>query len=172
MVHRIDSQDRLIEFDAAFRCFADANGVPELAEHALGRPLWDFMDSDDAGDLFRGLVARARAGHPATVETRCDSPHVTRFVEMTISANVVGEVQFTSRLTAARYRDVPEVEVGEPELLRLCAWCFRAERDGWRDIEAVVEADGLLQRATKPVVSHGICPSCLNDRLVDLRVAA
>ena len=50
------------------------------------------------------------------------------------------------------------------ELLRVCAWCYRAERDGvWRGIEDVVVAEGLLQRPTVPVVTHGICDECLAD---------
>ena len=36
MVHRIDANDRLIAFDAAFRYFAIANGAPGLCEEWLG----------------------------------------------------------------------------------------------------------------------------------------
>jgi hypothetical protein len=45
-------------------------------------------------------------------------------------------------------------------MLRLCAWCYRAERDGWRAIEDVVTAEHLLQRGRISMITHCICDAC------------
>jgi hypothetical protein len=50
-------------------------------------------------------------------------------------------------------------------LLRMCAWCFRVEDDGWHGAEHVVAERGLLLGAPLPDVTHGICPDCLAPQL-------
>jgi hypothetical protein len=167
MVHRIDAHDRLIDFDAASHAFAAANGVPDLPEQWLGRSLWETSESSQVNMVFRALVERARGGIPVRVPARCDSPSLLGFVEIALTADPDGVVTFTSQLTGARFANSRKatnrfITVLNPdEVLRMCAWCFRVNGDGWRGIEDVVAERGLLLRDEVPEVTHGICPDCL-----------
>jgi hypothetical protein len=163
VVYRIDSNDILVYVDDAFRRFATAVGTPELAQEALGRPLWEFIEDDELRSIYVALVGRARAGNVVHVETRCDSPSMATRVEMDISPRGGGEVEIACRAGAARLIS-PALTSGS-ELLRLCAWCYRAERGGvWRGIEDVVAAERLLERPTVPLITHGICDECMADK--------
>jgi len=77
-----------------------------------------------------------------------------------------GGIEFRCRLGRAQLI-TPLLPSGS-ELLRVCAWCYRADRDGWRDIEEVVADEHLLERSTVPAVTHGICDGCLAETTAQL----
>ena len=161
MIYRIDAQDVIVHVDGAFRRFAEDAGAPDLPDAAIGRPLWSFIGDDELTAVYAALVARARAGRTVQVQTRCSSPSLAGVVEMDIKPRPEGGIEFECRAGRARLlcHAIPS-----GDLLRLCAWCYRAERDGvWRGIEDVVVAEGLLERRTVPIVTHGICDECLAD---------
>jgi hypothetical protein len=171
VVYRIDSNDVLVHVDGAFRRFAAAAGVPDLPDDALGRSLWNFIEDDELRAVYAALVARARDGHPVHVETRCDSPSIASNVEMDITLRADGDVEIACRAGSARLI-TPALASGS-ELLRICAWCYRAESGGaWRAIEDVVAEQHLLERPTVPVVTHGICDACLADTAAGMESAA
>jgi hypothetical protein len=167
MVHTIDAHDRLIGFDPAFRAYAAANGAADLPEQWLGRSIWEASASSQVNMVFRSLVERARAGTAVRVPARCDSPSLLGFVEISLAAGPDGEVTFTSQLTGARFANSSKatnrfITVIDPDqVLRMCAWCFRVDDDGWRGIEDIVNEQGLLLRDEAPEVTHGICPDCM-----------
>jgi hypothetical protein len=167
MVHRIDVHDRLIAFDDAFRNFAVANGAPTLPDEWLGRSIWETSESSQVNMVFRALVERARAGQAVRVPARCDSPSLLRFVQFSLTAGPDGEVTFSSELTGARFPNSRKqtnrfITVLNPDqVLRVCAWCFRVDSDGWRGIEDIVAEQGLLLDDEVPEITHGICPDCL-----------
>jgi hypothetical protein len=166
VIYRIDAADNLVYADGAFHRFADAAGIPDLADRWYGRSLWDRIGDDELRAVFMALVARARAGHTVQVSTRCDSPSLARAVEMEIAPARDGCVEFRCRLGRAQL--ISPALPSATELLRLCAWCYRADRGGWRDIEQVVADERLLERSTVPVVSHGICDGCLAETAAQL----
>jgi hypothetical protein len=47
------------------------------------------------------------------------------------------------------------------ERLRVCAWCYRADLGGWREIEDVVASEHLFEHSNVPVITPGICDTCL-----------
>ena len=161
MLYRIDANDALVHVDGAFHRFAAAAGVPDLADRWYGRSLWQCFGDDELRALFVALVGRARGGRTLRVTTRCDSPSLARLVAMDIAPVGQDEVEFRCRLGAARLM-TPALP-SSSELLRLCAWCYRADRGGWRDIEEVVAGERLLERTTIPIVTHGICDACLAE---------
>jgi hypothetical protein len=172
MVYRIDKHDRLVGFDYAFRAFATATGAPGLPEQWLGRAIWESSDRSEINMVFRALVARARGGRHVAVPTRCDTPHLMRRIEMTIEGGDDGEVTLTSQVTAARFKhDAPDPVAYTQELLRMCAWCFQIETDGWHGAEHVVAERGLLLGDVPPDITHGICPTCVAERLDELATA-
>ena len=169
MIYRVDHQDQLVHADGAFHRFADAAGVPDLAEQWYGRSLWHSIGDDELRAVFVALVARARSGRTVEVSTRCDSPSLIRSVAMEIVPLADGGVEFRCRLGRARL--LTPAEPCGSELLRVCAWCYRADRGGWRDIEEVVADEKLLERPTVPVVTHGICDGCLAETAAQLDAA-
>jgi hypothetical protein len=165
VIYRIDRNDALVYADGAFRRFAASVGEPDLEERMLGEPLWAFIGDPDLSALHMALVGRAREGNVITIRTRCDSEHFTRSVEMTFRPQPDVGVELRCRLAGAELRR-PRMAPGEPDggaMLRVCAWCYRAERDGWHDLEQVVTAEHLLERPSGPLITHGICDDCLAD---------
>jgi hypothetical protein len=166
MIYRIDRNDVVVHVDGAFRRFADAAGVSDLSDRALGRSLWSFIADDELRALYVALVARARSGRTVHVNTRCDSLSLACSVAMEIAPRANGEVEFTCRLGDAKL--LAPVVPGNSDFLRLCAWCYRADRGGWRDIEEVIASEQLLERATLPLITHGICDACLAEAAAEL----
>ena len=120
IVYVIDSRDRLTAFDPAFRAFAEASGAPGLPEQWLRRSLWESTGSSEINMVIRSLVGRARQGQAVTVPTRCDSPHLERFVALEIAAAGDGAVTFTATVTRARL-----THAAPDHLTHMCAACFR-----------------------------------------------
>lgn len=170
MIYRIDPDDRLIYVDGAFHRFADAAGVPDLAERWYGRSIWQSIDDDELRAVFVALVARARSGRTVHVHTRCDSPSLARSVAIEIAPLADGSVEF--RCSLGRARLIAPAPPTSSELLRVCAWCYRADRGGWRDIEDVVADEQLLERARVPLITHGICDGCLAETAAQLERVA
>ena len=166
VIYRIDSHDQLVYADGAFHRFADASGVPNLPAQWLGQSLWKCIADDEMRAVLVALVARARAGRTVAFNTRCDSPSLKRAVAMELRPVPGRGVEFRCRLE--RTELIGPQRPRTSELLRVCAWCYRADRDGWRDIEAVVAAEGLLERSSLPIVTHGICNACLADTAAEL----
>ena len=166
MVYRIDENDRLVYADGAFHRFAEAAGVPDLPARWLGQSLWRCIEDDELRALFGALVGRARAGNLITVNTRCDTSSVARSVVMEIAPTGEGGVEFRCALGDARIVATPEPS--SRELLRVCAWCWRADYDGWRGIEEVVQTEQLLARTSVPIITHGICDACLSETAAEL----
>ena len=169
MIYLIDGDDRLESFDHAFRYFAVANGAPDLPEQWVGRSLWASTASSEINMVFRSLVGRARQGRPVSVPSRCDTPHLERFIQMDIAASGGGRVAIRSSVTRARFKPAvaedPPAVLAAREPLRMCAWCFRIEDGGWHGAERVVADRGLLLGTALPDVTHGICPDCLGPQL-------
>jgi hypothetical protein len=99
------------------------------------------------------------------VRTRCDSPSLARSVDITFTPQDNGDVEVCCHLARAELLGLrashPRPAEPDDEMLRVCAWCYRAERDGWRDIEDVVSDEGLLEQLHVPRITHGICDACL-----------
>lgn len=166
MIYRIDRDDRLVYADGAFHRFAEAAGVPDLPARWLGQSVWRCIDDDELRSVFVALVGRARAGRVVKVHSRCDSDSVSRSFVMEIAPTGEGGVEFRCGLGEARIAAAPRLS--SSELLRVCAWCWRADYDGWRGIEEVVQTEGLLDRPAVPIITHGICDACLGETAAEL----
>ena len=175
MIYRIDRNDALVYADGAFRRFAASVGEPDLGERMLGQSLWDYIGDPELSALHLALISRARQGHEVTIRTRCDSESMARSVEITFVPQEDGAVELRCRLAGAELLNanlLPPSTGREGAMLRLCAWCYRGERDGWRDIEDVVTAQHLLERPRAPFITHGICEDCLAERHAELDATA
>ncbi len=167
--YRIDERDRLVAVSDNWEAFAQANdGAAVFAGKVLGRPLWEFIQDGNVGQLYRHLVARARGGRAVEFHYRCDSPTERRVFLMRIEQQRDGGIEFRSRLQSSETR--PAVTLLDAQArrnsstLRVCSWCQRIALGGheWVEVEAAVERLKLLQAEALPALTHGICPPCLD----------
>ena len=168
MNFQIDAGDAIVHAEGPFDGYAGAPGVPHLLERWLGEPVsvWDCVDDDEARAVLAALVARVRGGRTVHLTSRCGSASSSQSVAMSIAPAGNGAVDFHCLLAAG-----PVATATLPrglERLRVCAWCYRAEHGGWRNIEDVVASEHLLERASVPAITHGICDACMARALAHL----
>jgi hypothetical protein len=161
VTYRIDRTDVIRVIGGSWLDFAESNGAQGL--DVVGRSLWDFVSGAEVVETYRALLRQVRGGKPASFTFRCDSPDRRRWYRMRIDE--VGEtVEFRSVLLADEPRDwMPLIDAGlgrSDELLRLCSWCARFQVGDWVEPEVAVRRLRLLERASLPQITHGMCPSC------------
>jgi hypothetical protein len=165
IVYRIDANARIVEVNDAWTRFANNNGAPELAPDAVfGRTLWDFIADPTTRALYEALVARARQGNPQTVLYRCDVPAAKRVMRMTIALDGT-HVTFES--VVAEESELSVFALWDrrvsrsSEAIDACSWCKRIEIGGhWIEVDAAIDALGLLVQQRVPRVVHVTCPAC------------
>jgi hypothetical protein len=169
--YELDDSLNIVSVDAGWSEFALANGAPELASDALlGRPLMARIAGDSTVQLYEHLFDKVRrTGRPVVVPFRCDSPTLRRFLELTVEPGSRGlRVSSTLLHTESRLR-VSLLDPRTPrsdEPLRMCSFCKHVKvDDDWREVEDAVVALRLFERELLPMISHGVCPSCLQRAL-------
>jgi hypothetical protein len=174
----IDAKDVVTDVGQSWAHFAHDNDAPELAVPAPDRTLWTYFNNDETRELWQLLVERVRALQKrAHVPLRCDAPHARRWFDMTITPESNGRVHFRSVLAFEEAR--PPVSLLDSHSERdeglraipLCSWCGRGQHDSlWLDIEELVQVARLLERASMPPISYGICASCRDEMSAELLV--
>lgn len=167
LIYRIDALDRLCDVNAEWEAFACANSGDGVAPgQVLGRSLWSFVKDPSMSQVYRYIVADARQGRELRLRCRCDAPTERRLLEMTVTGEVDGAVQFRTRPVALAPRpreallDAGTMRNGMP--VRICSWCNRVwAGDGWVEVEVAVERLHLMLRSVLPPLSHVACDSCL-----------
>ena len=174
----IDAKDVVTDVGQSWAHFAHDNDAPELAVPAPDRTLWTYFNNDETRELWQLLVARVRALQKvAHVPLRCDAPHARRWFDMTIAPESNGGVHFRSVLAFDEARptvSLLDTNSERDEGLRpvpLCSWCGRGQHGSlWLDIEELVQAARLLERASMPLISYGICALCRDEMSAELLV--
>lgn len=170
-VHRIDADGHIVFVNTDWLDFATENGWPVSSANLIGSPLSAYIADRETQHLYRLIIDTTRA-HRRTVvfNYRCDSPDCRRFLEMSIHHDQASDtVEFRSRVLRLEPR--PTVALLEPtdrtrssDLLNLCGWCKSAQVDDqWVEVEEAVRRLRLFDRKQLPLLSHGICPSCLGS---------
>jgi hypothetical protein len=167
ITYRVDASDRIVHMNDAWDAFAHQNdGAAVTAAQVVGRSLWDFVSDLTTRAVYRQALKRIRAGSEMCFSFRCDSPSCRRMMEMQISlVDDAGSVEFRSVLIAESDRQLPPLGDGasgdEEPLQRVCGWCNRFDVDGvWMEIEEALPQLRLMERASLPRVTHGMCESC------------
>lgn len=171
IVYRVDAQDRIVSVSSAWDPFAIANdGRSVTASAIVGRNLFEFIGDQATRHLYRQMLTRIRSGGNLAYRYRCDSPDCRRLMEMQIVAtDSQGGVEFRSITLEEHPRaplELPQADGASDEdpveLQRACGWCNRLEVEGtWLEIEDALPRLRLLERASPPAVTHGICDDCL-----------
>lgn len=181
IVYRVDAEDRIVSVSSAWDPFAIANnGRSVTASSIIGRNLFEFIADRTTRHLYRQMLARIRSGGYLAYRYRCDSPECRRLMEMQVVAtDAAGGVEFRSITLEEHPRtpiEVPQADgasdddPGEPQ--RACGWCNRLDVEGtWMEIEDALPRLRLLERASPPAVTHGICEDCLARMTDELEFA-
>jgi hypothetical protein len=162
IIYRIDSDDRIVFVNAAWRRSAQQNGAPTLASGAVERSLWDFVEGVEVAMLWGELIARVRDGHVLSIPYRCDSGGQRRDLVMALAPLQSGGVEFASTVSRVEDRDpvgLLDAYFGDGEPLRCCSWCRRFDVGGFAEVEEAVARLGLLEQEQRPI-THTICDDC------------
>lgn len=168
VMYRIDSSDQLTYLNAAWSAFADANeGGALYPDQLLGRSLWDFLTDRTTRQLYQDMAQRVRRGGlPIRFRFRCDAPTCKRLLAMEITINDMDGVQFTVNAILQENREsvvwpAPIAGVAHT-ILTICSWCKRVPLASgtWGEIEEAIDAMGLFQAGSEPLLTHGMCPRC------------
>lgn len=175
--YMIDASDCITYVSDEWWLFAEENGAgpgcfpPQL----MGRPLWEFIAGEETRQLYRILIASARAQKKSVqVPIRCDSPELRR--EITIALKPVGDghIEFFCRTTRVEARAPVELLRRDVKrsgrILRICSFCKKiaAAPEEWIDTDRAIERLALFVDADLPKHSHGVCPACHAIALADL----
>lgn len=169
--YEIDGSDRIVSVSPAWLEFARVNDAPGLTEeHVLGRPLFEFITGRETRHVYAMLLERARKTPGAiSVEFRCDSPGLRRYMRLEVRARPDGSVRLTGRVLRSEPRDsISLLDISQnrsEEMLTVCSWCKRVLVGGeWLEIEGAVDCLDLFGKACLPQLTHGICEAC-HDRV-------
>lgn len=168
VAYDIDAADRITWVCEHWWPFARDNSAAHLRpEDVIGRNLLGFISDPTTRELYERLFARVRATHRSiSLDVRCDSPDRRRLLHFTMSPSVYDGIAIASRTVREEVRE-PVSLLAAPSgqfapLIVMCSWCKRVQVDGeWLEVEAAVQRLGLMETATPPPITHGICPSCL-----------
>jgi hypothetical protein len=166
VTYEIDALDIICAVGDSWRPFAIANLAPELANGVIGRSLWNFVTEQVTQQVYRDLIERAKAGFAVSFSYRCDAPRLRRFMRMTMTGTAEGGVLFDSLTLNTEPRVAPlllPVEAAPgARMLRSCSWCKRiAVGERWEEAEVAVECLGLFAGDPMPMLTHAMCPDCI-----------
>ena len=163
----IDPQDRLLSMSAEWTTFALANQGDGLTpEEVAGRSLWHFIADEATRELYAAVLAHVRSGATTDLVLRCDAPERRRLIEMIVSRRPDGNVEFKTRLLAAKARPVQRLRAKSTprtgQRLMVCTWCDRVHAgvEEWLEVEAALEHLQLTHETELPQVDPVVCPAC------------
>lgn len=172
--YAIDGQDRLIHFNGAWDLFAIANNSPAvLAENVKMRDLFDFISDQNVRQIWRFIIDRLRKIQGSTeFAYRCDAPDLRRFMTMRVSYHD-GNLYFKSKVQRIEagegFKVLDASRLRNETLFVTCSWCrkFKVGEDLWLDPELAVSQLRLFEGDLLPLLSHGVCESCLTKILAE-----
>jgi hypothetical protein len=169
--YEISASGVITSVDEAWSACALQNSARHLlAKNVIGTPIWEYISDCETRELYRHIIARAREREDVIAfPFRCDAPEVVRHMRMEVWPLPDGGVQFRSHVVARRMRAAQEIldtkTARSSDVLRMCSWCKKVlmPTNTWVEVEAAVMALELFGAGPLPALSHGVCPSCLEN---------
>lgn len=160
--YTIDAEDKITHVNEAFWSFAPANGWTPEPGAVLGRLIWDFIDGEGLGFLYRRLHDIVRQDErPLGFTARCDSPLHKRVISTALLPEGEGSIRYASEISNEilwRFSSTPPDVTGH---LLLCENCCRIESD-----ERMVSIENALTNGAIELgldeIELGICDECLS----------
>ena len=163
----IDTDDRLVWVNAEWTEFALKNDGREiLPENVIGRSLWDFITDDPTKELYHALVDQVRTGQPVELVIRCDASERRRLIEMGVTQQPDGQVEFKTVLLASKPRAPQRLFAKstprDARHILVCSWCdmVNVDVEKWFEVEAAMEYLQLTDAPELPSINPVVCPTC------------
>lgn len=177
--YTIDEHDVVVAVGGEWAEFATDNGAADLVAPPTDRTLWSYFDQPEVAELWQMIVSHVRShGAVSQLPFRCDAPQARRWFEMSVDRVPGGGVRFRSQLVFEEERapvallDAAAERDPDAEPVVVCAWCNRGnDEDQWIEIDKLLRARRMLERAAPPSVTWSICGACRDDMAVELLVA-
>lgn len=177
ITYHLDRHDRIVYIGDGWQAFADENKAGELTrERVVGRSMYDFISNKESRHLYELIVQRCREQRlTMNIPFRCDAPDKRRFLNLEISPLADGGLAFVSCIK----REEPRSPVAlldreadrSDELIVICSWCkqVRLDENRWVPVEEAVAQLGLFNARLLPRLSHGMCETCHQQQMRELR---
>ncbi len=169
--YTIDAHDVIKAVSDSWYPFAVDNEGNQLSNtDVIGRSLWDFIKDSPTREIYRKMIARVRQGRRTQFTLRCDGPTERRLLSMTVTRQLLDEIEFETKVLKLEHRDAVPLLMNEvprsTALVRICAWCNLVDvgddtTSEWVEVEVAMERLRLFERDQMPKLSHGICDACL-----------
>lgn len=163
----VDDRDRLVSVCAEWLKFALKNEGEGLApEQLIGRPLWDFVSDDPTRELYEAVLEHVRSGATTDLVLRCDAPECRRLIEMIVTRQPNGNVEFKTVLLASKVRSPQRLLAKSTprtaQHVMVCSWCdlVNVDLDKWFEVEAAMEYLRLTDETELPRIEPVVCPDC------------
>ena len=169
MRYRLGKDNHILGVGPGWVEFALENGgVDLMPKQILGRSLWDFIAGAQTRHIYKVLFEKVRSHQKVeTVDFRCDSPILRRFMTLTIYPRMGSQLELQSRLIREEKRvfSVRLLEQAHSHVstfLPVCSWCKRVKLDQgvWVEAEAALEKIGPFYGDDLPKLTQGICEEC------------
>lgn len=174
-LHTSDAPRPLVQAEPAVRYAIDANNRVFAADDRLsallpagapwpmiGHIVGEIAADENVRDIYRGLHARVRAGVSLSVVQRFwGAPGEPRYVS---ELSPLPDSGILFELYPLPGPD-PAIDAAadSESLLKICAWCLDVNIGRWLTTEHAVNRAGLLDLPAPRPVTHGICPTCLEQ---------
>ncbi|MFD2180735.1 hypothetical protein [Rhodoplanes azumiensis] len=170
---RVDHTNRIVAVGGPWDEVALANGggATVVVARVLGTGLIDHVHGDPTRMLVLTVLDRVRrGGTPCRMPYRCDTPHLKRWMEMTLTPVPDGTVTFEHRFLRSepmqrplRFALARPGAARGPAIIR-CSSCNRVrDASGWHEPDAVrfSATAGAPPDPDAPIlVGYGVCEAC------------
>jgi hypothetical protein len=173
MLFRIDHRDRVATVDEEWATLARESGADPLCPGAeVGRPYRDFIRNNQVAEVYRIFLERVRLRREVVrFPVRADTAREKRFFLLEIEAVEGGAIELRLKLEGTEPRAPGDWSTPpeEDEMIRMCSFCQRAQWDlEWMELAEAMEAGDLFGAFTHWQISHGSCPDCLKERMLEI----
>jgi hypothetical protein len=163
ILYRIDSNDEIIFVNEMwFRLVVIGDTSKLFSDKILNHSLWDFMGNNTRTYLYRVLLEKVRTGITLRFNIRCSSVGYNQILELTITPQLNGEIQFEIRPLRQLEMRTEKVNLRDDAMLIICSWCNRIniKSDDWLEAEKAIVMLKLFELEKLPNLSHGMCNDC------------
>ena len=164
--YQLDAKDRITALNEEWNRFATGNGGEQMqAENLIGRSLHDFISGDVTKMFVNAMLQSTRlTGKARTIQYRCDSPQMKRYMAMEIAP--LGQNGLVSRHWTIQEVKLPSaislMTAPRPDGIRIkrCSMCNRLSRNGGPVVEPeVASASGWFGEGLTQVI-YFVCQDC------------
>lgn len=171
ITYRIDDANRIVAVGEGWSEFANANAGAFLTPaRVIGSSLVSWISDATTREVYAALLVRIRERSDAIAfRFRCDGPGVRRLLEMRMTGERDGQVEFRTTLVESQPRTAMSLMdatlIRSEAQVKICGWCMRLPdtSGNWLEIEEAVHALKLFEGIPIPQLSHTMCPGCYSS---------